>query len=210
MPGEHRGGIVAIDLRTALEAKTREYGMLVTEHQKLRTRMSVLERFIHLFGAPAEFDSVFEGIMDAAMAAVDAESGALYILDGDKNELYFAAARGPKAREVLGLDITIKPGQGMAGSCFLNKEVITVSDVHKDPRFFKEVSQSVGYEVRSLLTAPIVCDGEAFGAVQVINKRGGSEFDMDEVEVMKRLGRYAGALIGLGLELQSLRQTAGQ
>jgi signal transduction protein with GAF and PtsI domain len=200
---------VAVDLKSALEAKQQEYKILVMDHQRLQHRMQVLERMIHLYGAPADFDTVFEGVMDAAMASVDAESGALYILDGDKNELYFAAARGPKARDVLALDITIKPGQGIAGASFLNKECIVVSDVHKDPRFFKEVSGAVGYEVRSLLTAPIVCDGEAFGAIQVINKRRSNEFEMDEVENFKRLGRYAGAIVGLGLELQELRRQTG-
>ena len=199
-----------VDLKTALESKQSEYKMLVVDHQKLRTKQQVLERLLHLYGAPADFDSVFEGVMDAAMMAADAESGALYILDGDKNELYFAAARGPKARDVLALDITIKPGQGMAGACFANKEVIVVSDVHKDPRFFKEVSSSVGYEVRSLLTAPVIYDQEVFGVVQVINKRGSNEFDMEEVETFKKLGRYAGSIIGLGLELQELRRIAGQ
>jgi GAF domain-containing protein len=201
---------VAVDLKQALEAKQNEYKMLVVDHQRLRMQKQVLERVLHLYGAPAEFDSVFEGIMDAAMMVADAESGALYILDGDKNELYFAAARGPKARDVLALDITIKPGQGMAGASFANKEVIVVSDVHKDPRFFKEVSSAVGYEVRSLLTAPVIYDQECFGVVQVINKRGSNEFDMEEVEAFKRLGRYAGSIIGLGLELQELRRLADQ
>jgi len=201
---------VAVDFKAALEAKQAEYKNLMFEHQRLRHRVQVLERVLHLYGAPADFDSVFEGVMDAAMMAADAESGALYILDGDKNELYFAAARGPKAREVLALDITIKPGQGMAGACFANGEVIVVSEVHKDPRFFKEVSSAVGYEVRSLLTAPVIFEQEVFGVVQVINKRGSNEFDMDEVETFKRLGRYAGSLIGLGLEMQDLRRTAGQ
>ncbi len=201
---------MAVDFKAALESKQGEYKMLVTDHQRLRHKHQVLERVLHLYGAPAEFDAVFEGLMDAGMASVDAESGALYILDGDKNELYFAAARGPKAREVLALDITIKPGQGMAGACFANNEVIVVSDAHKDPRFFKEVSSSVGYEVRSLLTAPIVFEGEVFGVLQVINKRGSNEFDMDEVETFKRLGRHAGSIIGLGLELQELRKAAGR
>ncbi len=201
---------MALDLKAALEAKQNEYKMLVTEHQRLRHRQQVLERVLHLYGAPAEFDSVFEGIMDAAMMAADAESGALYILDGDKNELYFAAARGPKANEVLALDITIKPGQGMAGACFANKETIVVSDAHKDPRFFKEVSSAVGYEVRSLLTAPVIFEQEVFGVVQVINKRGSNEFDMEEVDTFKKLGRYAGSLIGLGLEIQELRRVSGQ
>lgn len=201
---------MAVDPKSALEAKQREYAQLVHEANRLRQRVQIQERLIHLFGAPADFDVVFEGVMDAAMAAVDAESGALYMLDAAKNELYFAAARGPKAREVLALDITIKPGQGIAGNSFLNKETIVVSDAHRDPRFFKEISSAVGYEVRSLLTAPVVFDDEAFGAIQVINRRSTSEFDMEDVDTLKRLGRTAGALIGLGLELTELRRAAGQ
>ncbi len=110
---------------------------------------------------------------------------------------------------MLALDIRIKPGQGLAGASFLHKETIAVSEVHKDPRFFKEVSGSVGYEVRSLLTAPIVNAGEPYGAIQVINKKGSDEFGQAEVDLMKRLGRWAGALLGLGLELRELRHRQG-
>jgi GAF domain-containing protein len=200
---------VAQDLQRALEAKTRECKGLSEELASTLTQMKILERIVHLFGAPDDLGTVLEGLMDAAMACVDAESGALYLLDSEKNELYFAAARGPKAAEVLALDIRIKPGQGMAGNCFLNREVIAVSEVHKDPRFFKEVSDAVGYQVRTLLTAPIMDNAEPYGAIQVINKRGSNEFTHSDVEMFRRLGRYAGSLVGLGIELQELRRAAG-
>lgn len=200
---------MTVDLQRALDLKQQEHRQLGEELSATLNQLKVLERVIHLYGAPAELDMVLEGLMDAAMAAVDAESGALYLLDADKNELYFAAARGPKAAEVLALDITIKPGQGLAGNCFLHKQVIAVSDVQREPRFFKEVSASVGYEVRSLLTAPVVNDSEPYGAIQVINKRGSDEFTAGDIEVFTRLGRYAGSLVGLGLELQELRRMTG-
>jgi len=50
---------------------------------------------------------------------------------------------------------------------------------------------------------------EPFGAIQVINRRSTSEFDMEDVDTVKRLGRVAGSIIGLGLELQELRRAAG-
>jgi sigma-B regulation protein RsbU (phosphoserine phosphatase) len=147
--------------------------------------------------------------MDATMEFFSAHAGALYIYDADKDELYFAAARGPKAKEVLALDITIKPGQGIAGSCFQNNEVIAVSDAHKDPRFSRAVSDAVGYQVQSMLTTPIVCDGQPLGALQVINKKGGHVFSGEEVELARQLGQLAGGLIGLGCEVDELRRAAG-
>lgn len=181
------------------------YKELLKEHLASQSETKLLRRVLHLFGAPEDFELVFEGLMDATMEYFGAHSGALYMFDADKEELYFATARGPKAEAVMSLDISIKPGDGIAGSSFQNKEVIAVSDAHKDARFSKQVSDSVGYEVRSMLTMPIVAEGEPLGVLQVLNKQGDSTFTAEEVDLGRRLGLYAGGLIGLGLELQELQ-----
>jgi GAF domain-containing protein len=186
------------------------YKELLKEHLATQSETKLLRRILHLFGAPEDFELVFEGLMDATMEFFGAHSGALYMFDADKDELYFATARGPKAEAVMDLDISIKPGQGIAGSSFQNQEVIAVSDAHKDQRFAKEVSDSVGYEVRSMLTMPIVSEGEALGVLQVLNKQGSSAFTGAEVDLGRRLGLYAGGLIGLGLELQELQGASSE
>lgn len=181
------------------------YKALLEDNHRLQSQVQVLQRVLHLFAAPDDFGAVFEGLMDVAMDAFQAQSGALYIYDDEQDALYFAAARGPKAKEVLALDITIKPGKGIAGSAFQNDEVIAVSDANKDARFSREISEAVGYEVKSVLTAPITCDGQTLGALQVLNKKNGSTFSAAEVELARQLGRYAGGLVSLGCDLQALR-----
>jgi GAF domain-containing protein len=183
------------------------YKQLLKDHMTSQNEVKLLKRILHLFGAPEDFELVFEGLMDATMEYFNAQSGALYMFDADREELYFATARGPKAKAVMELDISIKPGQGIAGNCFKNKEVIAVSDAHKDARFAKEVSNSVGYEVRSMLTMPIVSDGQPLGVLQVLNKQGEDAFTGAEVELARQLGLYAGGLIGLGLEMQELQSS---
>jgi GAF domain-containing protein len=181
------------------------YKALLEDNRRLQSQVQVLQRMLHLFAAPDEFGAVFEGLMDVALDCFQAQAGALYIYDDEQEALYFAAARGPKAKEVMALDVAIKPGKGIAGSAYANNEVIAVSDADKDARFAREVSDAVGYEVRSMLTAPIVCDGQPLGAIQVINRRNGSTFTSTEVELARQLGQYAGGLISLGCDLQAMR-----
>ncbi|MBL4849679.1 MAG: GAF domain-containing protein [Planctomycetes bacterium] len=180
------------------------YQRLLADNQRLRAEGLLLRRVLHLFAAPDDFELVFEGLMDAVLAHFDAQAGSLYMFDADSGALYFAAARGPKAAEVMGLDLTIAPGHGIAGACFENCEVIAVSDAHKDPRFSREVSEKVGYEVHSMLSAPIVADSQVLGVLQIMNKQNGSTFSPEEVQIAEAVGRYAGGLIGLGLELSDL------
>lgn len=182
------------------------YQRLLAENQRLRAEGLLFRRLLHLFAAPDDFELVFEGLMDAVLSHFEAQAGSLYMFDDDSGALYFAAARGPKADEVMALDLSIAPGHGIAGACFENREVIAVSDAHKDPRFSKEVSEKVGYEVHSMLSAPIVTDSEVLGVLQVINKTKGSTFGPEEVEIAEALGRYAGGLIALGLELSESAQ----
>jgi GAF domain-containing protein len=183
-----------------------DYKQLLQDHLELQSRYTLLQRVLHLFGKPDAFEEVFDGLMDALMDHFHAQAGSIYMHDSEQDELYFAAARGPKAQELLDLDITIKPGQGIAGSCFKHNEVIALSDAHKDARFAKEISEKVGYEVRSMLTAPVVLDGQPLGVLQVLNKKGASEFHASEVELAKQLGRYVGGLLGLGLHLRELKE----
>lgn len=180
------------------------YRRLLEEHARLQARNALLQRVLHLYGAPDDFDAAFDGLLDAALDHWGAAAGALYMLDAHQDELYFAAARGPRAAEVLRLDATVKPGEGLSGACFQSGEVLAVSDVRQDQRFAREVSGAVHYEVRSALTLPIVCDGAPLGVIQVLNARRDA-FDAEDLETARQLGRQAGELLGLGLRLHELR-----
>ena len=120
-----------------------------------------------------------------ALEAVPAESGAVFIADMDRNELWFGAAAGPKAAEVMKYRIRI--GQGLAGFSVAAAVTLCVSDVHKDPRFCAEISQKAGYETHSLLCAPCEREGRVFAAIELINRRGGTTFTEDEVNVVNYL-----------------------
>ena len=99
---------------------------------------------------------------------------------------------------------------GIVGAAFTGNQVLLIPDPYHDPRFNREVDKKTGYRTRNILSAPMAnLDRKPLGVVQAINKRGGSVFTAEDVELAGQLGRFAGGLIGLGVEVDGLRHAAG-
>jgi len=116
-------------------------------------------------------------LLDLAGEKIPCESGFALLSRGD--ELRFVAGKGLKAAEVLKADIPIPVGTGITGFCAQEVVCLAVSDVEKDPRFFRRISRAVGYETRSILCTPIVRAGRVFGALELKNRKGGSFAEAD-------------------------------
>jgi hypothetical protein len=131
--------------------------------------------------------------LDLAMEKTGCEAGSVF-LARPGGDLEFAVVRGPRADELLKLGITIPAGVGVVGFCARENVCLAVSDVEKDPRFHRAVSQAIGYATRSLLCAPVAHAGRVLGALEVLNKRGGA-FDPRDVAVLAYLAHQAADLV---------------
>ncbi len=124
-------------------------------------------------------------LLDLAMKVIPADSGSVYVADINTSDLYFAAARGPKAEEVMKFRVPM--GQGLVGFSAQEGVGLAVSDAQKDPRFFAVISQKLGYDTRSILCAPSQKNGRTYGALQLINKKGNDTFSGDEMNLLSYL-----------------------
>jgi putative methionine-R-sulfoxide reductase with GAF domain len=129
--------------------------------------------------------------LDLALHFTDAEAGSAYVLEPDTGDLLFEVARGPRAAEVMRLGMHIPMGLGLVGFSAQEGVCVAVCDAPHHPRFFRGISEAVGYETRSVLCAPIVLDGELFGVLQVLNRRGGDHFGPTDVTVVSYLASRA-------------------
>ncbi len=132
-------------------------------------------------------EDVINFVMDMAVDKINAESGSILLADVNGKELYFATARGPKANEIMSFRVPM--GQGLAGFCAREGVSLAISDAQRDPRFYKEISQALGYETRSLLCVPIQQEGQIYGVIEVINKKSASNFSSDETNALAYIGR---------------------
>ena len=133
-------------------------------------------------------------LLDLAMEKVPVESGTVYVADLNRHDLGFVAVRGPKAAELLALKLRVPMGKGFVGFCAQEGVAIAISDAQRDKRFFREISDRIGYETHSILTTPIILHGRTLGAIQLINKKGSSSFTQGELSVLHYLA-HQGALL---------------
>ncbi len=137
-------------------------------------------------------------LLDLAMEAIGAEAGSVLLSDLDKGDLRFAVARGPKGADLMRLGITVPMGVGLVGFCAQENVCVAVSDVEKDPRFYRGVAQAIGYATRSLLCAPIASGGRVHGGMEVLNKAQGRPFDQADIAVLSYLAHRAAEIIEPG------------
>jgi GAF domain-containing protein len=100
------------------------------------------------------------------------ETGSLLRLDEASGELVFVMTLAEGAERLAGQ--VVPRGRGIASATALAQQPIIANDAPSDPRFFPEVSHSLGYEVRNILSAPLAVKGRSLGVIQLINKRDGS------------------------------------
>lgn len=95
----------------------------------------------------------------------------------------------------------IPAGQGIVGRALSAKKPITSLDASNDRDFLNHLGKATGYQVRTMLTVPIM-DGEehVFGAIQVMNKdpdSGEEFFSYQDLKLVETMAAYLGRLMHL-------------
>jgi hypothetical protein len=130
-------------------------------------------------------------VLDLALEKIPCEAGSVLRSDGATGDLTFLQAHGPKANDLMNGKIVVPAGSGIAGFCAAEGVSVAVSDVEKDPRFYAAVGARVGFQTRSMLCSPMMTHGRSFGCVQLINRKGGPQFQEYEVGVLSYLAHQA-------------------
>jgi len=133
-----------------------------------------------------DLDQLLELIIETATRMVDAKASSLLLLDHKTQKLYFKVATGEKSTDVKQFEIDL--GQGIAGYVAQTGEPLLIPDVAQDPRWYKEISESIGFKTQSIACVPMKMNGTIIGVVEIIDKADGSSI-LDED--LKRLSVFA-------------------
>ncbi len=171
--------------------------------EKAQRRSAELETLNDIAAAVASSlntREVYHLVMEKLNEYFQVEAGSLLMLDEETDELVFVMTLEAGEEKLFG--VRIPYGQGIVWSVAESQQYEIVHDVANDPRFLRNVSDSVGFEVRNILCVPIVVKGRTIGVIELLNKIEG----LFTEEEARRLARMA-ATIGVAIENARLFQT---
>jgi len=151
-----------------------------------------------------DIDKLLELIIETATQMMQAKACSLLLLDPKTRQLYFKVATGEKKSEVK--DYKVKLGQGIAGRVAEKGTPLLIPDVRKDPRWYGEISKSLGMETRSIACVPMKMNDEVIGVVQIIDKQDGSAIQNQDMQTLEVFAELAALAIGNARKIDQVKQ----
>jgi signal transduction histidine kinase len=173
------------------------------EIQKRLKEANALAKIEHLLSETERvgLGTVLELIINSAKELIPgAEYAVLHLLDNEREILVPRAVAGFKKETTS--QLSMRPGEGIAGQVISTGEVIAVADTRKDDRF---LNQAVPVKFRSLIVAPIQSNERRVGTISVQSKRPNA-FTPDESRLLGALGTEAAIAIENADLLETTRQ----
>jgi len=140
-----------------------------------------------------DLDQLLELIIDTATRLMQAKASSLLLVDSRTKKLFFKVAIGERKEEVRKFEINL--GQGIAGIVAATGEPLLIPDVTKDARWDKEISETIGFQTRSIACVPMKINGETIGVVEIIDKEDGRPIQEEDMKILAPFAELASMAI---------------
>lgn len=152
----------------------------------LLKRDNVLDAFSLVRSALAlstfDMQTTLTHAMEMVRTVMQAEAGYVLLLEND--ELAFAAAYSLDMDKLK--SIRIKKGAGIPGYVLDRGASVIVNDARQHPNFSPFVDQDTGFVTRTILSVPMISQGQVVGVLEVLNKID-AIFDESDEKVLQAI-----------------------
>lgn len=140
-----------------------------------------------------DLDRLLELILESGARMMRAQASSLLFLNKKSGKLYFQVATGTKKEEVKQFEVCL--GEGIAGFVAKSGDPLLIGDVSRDKRWYRHISEQIGFETRSIACVPLKIRGEVIGVVEFINKADGGVFHEKDLELISVFAELAAIAI---------------
>lgn len=172
-----------------------------TSVDKRIKQLDVLIEMTRLINSTLNTREICTKATSAARELLHTQAGSLLLLDRKNGELFFEVALGEKGDAVR--QVRLPPGEGIAGWVVKNDKPIIVHNVKTDPRFFKGVDDSSGFNTTDLICVPVKSQKGLLGALQAVNSLE-KPFEDEDMIILHALADQ----VAIALENAALHQQA--
>jgi GAF domain-containing protein len=126
------------------------------------------------------------------------------VSDRDPRELTAAVAAGALPAEAVAgegagtlVGTRFPSSTGIAGWVLVTRQPLVIDDLSQDPRFARDVAESLGYVPRALMAVPLLHEERALGVLEVLDRVRGSRFALEEMDLLGLFGSQAAIALDL-------------
>jgi signal transduction histidine kinase len=159
-----------------------------TREALYRREVATILRSSALINSSLNIEQVLDNSMKWAEDFMGAEASTVYELEDRSNELVVRLARGEKKAPVG--RITLKVGEGIAGTVVKTGKPMVIQDVSKEKKFTDKIDRLTGFQTKSAICVPLVLRNRPIGALQVINKKSGEPFNRSDLEILFAIAQH--------------------
>ena len=157
-----------------------------------QARLSALYDVSSQLGKSLDLDEVLNQVMDSIIQLTGAERGFLMLFDEETGQLVTRAARNVDQETIDGDAMNIS--RTVVERAVASGEGILTSNAQEDARFSGQQSV-VGYQLRSIMCAPLQARSFTLGAVYVDNRLMAGVFENADIDLLATFANQAAVAI---------------
>ncbi len=166
---------------------------LLQETERRARQLSTLNEVTRQLTSTLELEPLLNNILKSAVEILNCEAGSLLLVEKDSGDLIFQATTGPVAGDLM--NTRLPAGTGLVGKSVNERAPLIVNNVQTTPDWFQQTDRQTGFVTRSVLVIPLMVKGQVTGVVEVINKKDGSPFVLDDQELLSTFAGQASVAV---------------
>lgn len=163
-----------------------------TNLEKAVAKLSTLYKVGLAINSTMELKNLFNLIVRTTMRTMDAQIGYLFLYDAQEKKLRVTTLLGYEASFTPEITIEMKPSS-ISTWVIESRQPLLISDINKTPHFDR--FSSLGYERKTLVSAPLLSKNEVIGTITVVNKLDDSQFTEEDLELLTTIAAQASIAI---------------
>jgi len=154
-----------------------------------------------------DIEEVLQRALVLTLEAVEAEAGAISLLDETTNELVFRVQQGWHVHDFVAQRVRVLANQGLSGTVVATGQLVVTGDVSRDERLAVAEFRDEG--VQAMVLAPMRARGRALGVLSVMSYDP-REFGPEETTMISAIADQIGIAFDHARLFASERQRSAQ
>jgi signal transduction histidine kinase len=156
-------------------------------------QLNMLNEISRSLTSTLEIKPLLDQILQNATEILNCDAGSLFMIDEASGELVFEVTAGPVADNLVGM--RLPPGTGIVGKSVDNAQPIIANDVQHFENWSNSTDKQTGFVTRDLLVVPMQVKDKIIGVIEIINKKDGSPFTINDQELLATFASQAAIAI---------------